>query len=591
MKNYLWLIALLTLQLGACTVANHPTDRAPSDNAQPKQAEAEKPAIPSRPFSADSFHDLLVAEFAVRRNQFDVALGHYVHQAHQTRDPGVTARATRLAQYIKAQNAALDMAQLWAELEPDSAEAQYTTATLLAQNKQPLQALEHMERVLNAGGATNFTAIVASSLNMPKLSQQLVASAIDGLISRHPQYGQLYVSRAIMEQSHNKPSQALASVRKGIALDNTDLQAVIIETRLLQQMGRDDEAFVRLEAIQQQYPDNRRLRLQYARLLLKKDLNKAREQFEYLLASTPNEADLLMSLALINTELNDYPQAKQYFKRALATNTRNNEALYYLAQIAEREDLLDEAIARYQAISLGDDYIAASNRMAELYSQQGDDDAALAMLQQRRQQHPELALRFYLLEAELLFNSQHYEQCHALLTEALNLHPEQGNLLYMRSLVSERRNDFALMEQDLRSIITQDPQNVTALNALGYVLANRGVRLEEAFELINQALSLKPNDPAILDSLGWVEFKRGNYARAVTLLEKAYAAFPDPEVASHLGEVLWTLNKQEQAQQIWQQGLEKNPGNPIIESTMQRLLNNSGNSELTTAAPPANSSP
>ncbi|WP_339673108.1 tetratricopeptide repeat protein [Dasania marina] len=583
MKNYLWLIALLTLQLGACTAPQHAVDTPPATADKPAQPKAAA-AIPKRPFPAESFHQLLVAEFAVRRDQFDVALDHYVQQAHQTRDPGVATRATRLAQYMKAQNAALDMAQLWAELEPDSAEAQYTTATLLAQNNQPLESLEHMERVLKVGGATNFTAIAASSLNMPALSQQMVASAIDELIKRHPQYGQLYVSRAILQQSQNQLSLALASARKGVALDNSDIQAVIIETRLLQQMGKHEEAFVRLEAIQQQYPNNRRLRLQYARLLLQKDLNKAREQFEYLLADTPNEIDLLMSLALINTELNDYPQAKQYFTLALATGTRNNEARYYLAQIAERENQLSVAIDHYQAISIGDDYIAASNRMAELYSQQGDNAGALAMLQQRRHQHPDLALRFYLIEAELLLSQQQYQQCHALLSEALVQHPNHANLLYMRSLVSEKRDDFALMEQDLRNIIAQDPENVTALNALGYVLANRSERLDEAFSLISLALSLKPSDPAILDSLGWVEYRRGNLNRAFSLLEKAYSHFPDPEVASHLGEVLWMLNQPEKARQIWQQSLEKHPNNPLIENTMQRLLNDS--SDITTAQPP-----
>lgn len=412
MKNYpyaaLISAVLLTLQLSGCTTqpAQEPQEE-PQATTEPEEEKA-----PSRPFPAESFHDLLIAEFAVRREQFDIALGHYVNQAHQTRDPGVINRATRLAQYLKADKAALDVAQLWTEVEPDNAEAHYTAATMLAKNKQPLLALEHMEKVLIAGGNTNFTAIAASCLNMPKLSQELVADEVNTLSERHPEHGQLHVSRAIMLQSQNKLEEALAATRKGIELNPTDIQAVVIETRLLQQMGRDDEAFVRLEAIQNQFPNNRRLRLQYARLLLKKDLPKAREQFEFLLVTTPQEPDLLMSLAFINTELQDYDQAKHYFERVLETDTRNNEAHYYLAQIAEREDNLPQAIHHYQSIVKGDDFVAATSRITELYLQQGQSSEALALLKQRREENPELSLRLYILEAELLFNNKDYEQGH-----------------------------------------------------------------------------------------------------------------------------------------------------------------------------------
>ena len=185
MKNYpytaLISAVLLTLLLGACST--QPAKESPEETQAEASVEKKPEKAPSRPFPAESFQDLLIAEFAVRREQFDIALGHYVNQAHQTRDPGVINRATRLAQYLKADKAALDVAQLWTEVEPDNAEAHYTTATMLAKNKQPLLALEHMEKVLIAGGNTNFTAIAASSLNMPKLSQELVADEIDALAS------------------------------------------------------------------------------------------------------------------------------------------------------------------------------------------------------------------------------------------------------------------------------------------------------------------------------------------------------------------------------------------------------------------------
>lgn len=569
-KYHHWLVAALFLQLGACTNTSN-QDLKDTESAPPPQ-ETTATDVSSRPFPAESFHDLLVAEFAVRRNQFDIALGHYLHQAHQTRDPGVTSRATRLAQFVKADKAALDAAQLWIDIEPDNLEAQYTTATMLAKNKQPIEALKHMATVLEQGGKTNFTAIAASALNQPKLSQEVLLLDIEKLIVKHPNHSQLYISRAILEQSKGEREKALASTRKGIDLDSTNIQAVVIETRLLQELGRNDEAFTRLQKVLKQNPHNRRLRLQYARLLLKKDIAEARIQFKILLDKAPKDPDFLISLSLISTELNDNEQARGYLDRLLATGIRNNEAHYYLAQLAEREKNIEEAITHYQAITPGNDYMAATNRIAELYVTQNQPSKAQEFFKSRRQQQPQLSLQLYLLEAELLLKLKELDKCHDLLTEALSLHPQQANLLYMRSLVSEKRNDIALMETDLRNILKQNPNNATALNALGYILANRSEKIEEAYKLIKRALELKPNDPAILDSLGWVQYRRGKLEEASALLARAYKFYPDPEVAAHFGEVLWQQQQYEKAQKIWQQGLKKSPNHPVLKETMARML-------------------
>jgi tetratricopeptide (TPR) repeat protein len=180
-------------------------------------------------------------------------------------------------------------------------------------------------------------------------------------------------------------------------------------------------------------------------------------------------------------------------------------------------------------------------------------------------------VRFYLMEAELLLQNQRLDEGMALLQEALSTHPEQPNLLYLRSLVSEKLGRFELMEADLRIIIAQDPDNAVALNALGYVLANRGEQLTEARELIQRALAAKPDDPAILDSLGWVEYRLGNLDQAQKLLQRAYEKFPDPEVAAHLGEVLWMRGLRQQAKTVWQQSLEQHPDSAPLLETLQRL--------------------
>ena len=585
LPKYCRQLLLIPILLSLVNCASTPTPE-PSPAPAKKTAAtspAEEPAeVATRPFPGDSFHDLLVAEFAVRRSRYDLALGNYLQQAHQTRDAGVTARATRMAQYLRADKATLDAAQLWVELEPDNTEAQYTVATTLAGNKRPMEALTHMTKVLEQGGKANFAAIAASALSLPEAQRNLMEADINQLMLSHPKNTQLMTAKALLLQQRDKTEEALQLIRNVLKLDPKDLHAVVVEARLLQQLGRDQEAFDRLAVVVQQFPNNRRLRLQYARLLMTKDINKAKQQFEILLSMTPSDPDLLLSLGLISKETKQFDDAELYFQRLFETGKRSTEAHYYLGQLAELKEDYQSAIEHYQQIPPGADFLAASNRIIGLYLKQGRQDTAREYLTSLRQRYPEHGIRLYLLEAELLMSTQQLQQGYDLLSEALLIHPQQGSLLYTRSMFSEKLGKLPEMEQDLRSILEQDENNATALNALGYVLANRTDRLDEAHDLISRALAAKPNDPAILDSLGWVEYRRGNLQEALTLLQQAYEAFPDHEVAAHLGEVLWQMGDYEQANAIWQQALKKFPNSPILIETMQRLTSASPASAATT---------
>lgn len=577
MNNNRWLSTILCLLLAACnTTPAKPPETTTPVAAEPVEVKTE---LPDRAFPDDSFHDLLVAEFAVRRQQYDLALGYYMQQSVETRDPGVTARTTRLAQFLQADNAALDAAQLWTEIEPDSLEAQYTTATMLARKSRPLEALPHMISVMDNGGKTNFPAIAASALKLDLDTRTELERAFDTLLLDQPQNAQLHTSKALLEQQRGDADGSLQSIRSAISYDQNDLHAVIIEARLLQQLKRPDEAIARLESAIAEHPKNRRLRLQYARLLMAKDIDLARQQFEQLLLTTPNDADLLLSLALINKESDRPAQAEQYFQKLLTTGKRNNEANYYLAQLAEAQGNLPLAIEHYRAIPVSNDYMAATARIAELYLKLANPDQAQQHLQTSRQQHPQFSLRIYLLEAELLMRTGELDESVTVLNEALLNHPNQPNLLYLRSMVFEKQANYQAMEQDLRAVISIDPSNAVALNALGYILANNGEKLDEAKQMIERALSLRPDDPAILDSLGWVEFRRGNLAAALSHLEKAFAAFPDPEVAAHLGETLWFSQQQERAKALWQSMLKQHPNSEPLLETINRLMPNNQKAE------------
>jgi len=532
---------------------------------------APTPAVKTRPFPGDSFYDLLVAEFALRRGEYDLALGNYLQQAQATRDTEVTARAARLAQFLKADRAALEASELWVSQEPDDLEAQFTLASQLAKAQRPLEAMPHMVKVLDAGTKANFAIIAAAALQLPDNVQNELLEQFNQLLTTHKDNVELMTGKALLLQQRGQKAEALALIRKVLDIAPDETHAIIIEAKLLEEMGRKEEAFARLKQMVDQNPYNRRLRLQYARLLTQTDMQLAREQFAILVVQSPGDGDMLLSLALVSKETGALDDAEHYFKQLLAMNQHVQEAHFYLGQIAEQRGERNAAIEHYKEIPPGPDFFVALGRIIELQLANNNAGAARQHLRDLRARYPQHAVRLYLIEGELLMVLKDFQGGSELMTEALKKFPQQPNLLYTRSTFSERRHDMPLLEKDLRAILSKDPNNAIALNALGYSLANQTNRHAEAYTLIKRALDQKPDDPAIMDSMGWAEYRRGNLESAREWLEKAYAAFPDPEVAAHLGEVLWQAGSEKRALEIWRKALEQAPDSDLVRAAIKRF--------------------
>jgi len=572
MKITLWTL-LTSLILAGCTstVKEHP-NKPPIQPPVAVEEEPEPEDIPVRPFPGDSFHELLVAEFAVRRQDYQTALKSYLEQAKKTRDKNVSARATRLAKFLKAEQATLDSARLWVELEPSNLEAHFTVAAQFSKLQKPLLALPHMDVVLEWDGKVNYVMIAAASAKLPETERQQVSSKIDDLLLKHPTNDQLLTAKAMLLQQAGNFEQALPIIQSALQANEDNYHAIMVEARILQQLGRKDEAFIRIEQSLQNNPNNRRLRLQYARMLITHDINKAKNQFEKLLANSPDDEDLLLTLALIYKETGDLEASQEHFSQLLTSKQYRPQAHINLGQMAEQNEQWEVALFHYQQVPYGKFFLTAVKRIALIYQQQGELVKARTYLASLQQEYPDLALRLTVLESELLMAMEYYQAGYDLLSEALLNFPNNDTLLYARSLFSDKLRNLDMLEQDLRAMLTNNPDNALALNALGYSLTNLSTRYEEARQLIAKALTLKPNDPAIKDSLGWAEYRLGHLDKALTLLQEAYRSFPDHEVAAHLGEVLWMLGREQEAKKVWSESLESKPNSPIIKETMQRLL-------------------
>lgn len=532
--------------------------------------------VADRAFDSETLYALLVAEIAGERGRFDVMLNNYVQQAQVTRDPGVTARATRVARFLNAHSAALESALLWTELEPHNPEAHHNAAAELMHANRLLEAFEHCHFLLMHGEASGLDALGAQAAQGedPDTTEQLI-DLYQGLTHQYAEEAALFIGLSLLQQHANQPEQALRSAKKAVALEPNRFQPQVQKIRVLQQMGQTQQALDELAALVQQHPENSRLRLQYARSLMHTDLPKAQKQIEILLEATPEDEDLILTLALLQYEQSLWTEAAQQFERLLNDDQRRSTAHYYLGRIAAQQGDDDTAIEHLSQVEPGSDYLPAMAQLTELFVDRGQVLTALALIRDQRKHTSEDRLGqlegLYLLEAHVLSSTGHPGEAKALLDQAVKHLPDSVKLLYSRGLLLAQMDDLTGAEADFQRILAESPDNAAALNALGYTLADRTDRLEEAYEYIYRAYQLTPDDPAVIDSMGWVEYQLGNHAVALEKLRKAMDAMPDHEIAAHLGEVLWVTGEQEEARRVWREGLELKPDSNVIHQTLERF--------------------
>ncbi|MFY0749742.1 tetratricopeptide repeat protein [Pseudomonas sp. NFX5] len=530
----------------------------------------EKPKVYSS-FSEETVFSLLSAELAGQRNRFDIALDNYVTQAINTQDPGVSERAFRIAEYLGADQAALDTSLIWAKNAPDDLEAQRAAAIQLARAGRYDDSMVYMEKVLQGKGDTHFDFLALSAADTDQDTRNGLMKSFDRLLQKHPKNSQLVFGKALLLQQDDEAEAALKLLEQNPPEDG-EIAPILLRARLLQNLNRGKEAIPLLEKSIKKYPDDKRLRLTYARTLVEQDrMEDAKVQFANLLQQYPDDDELRYSLALVCLEAKAWDEAKGYLEELIERESHVDSAHLNLGRIAEERSDPQAALLEYAQVGPGNDYLPAQLRQADILMSNGRTDEAEKRLAAARDAEPDYGIQLYLIQAETLSANNQGERAWKVLQQALLQFPDDLNLLYTRAMQAEKRNDLAQMEKDLRLIIKRDPDNAMALNALGYTLSDRTTRYDEAKALIEQAHKLNPEDPAVLDSLGWVNYRLGNLDEAERLLRQALERFPDQEVAAHLGEVLWANGKQREARQIWEKFLKEQPESPILRGTIKRL--------------------
>jgi tetratricopeptide (TPR) repeat protein len=563
MKIFVALLASLLL-LGCQTLPSAPNDTTEADTTPEEPVEYAS-------FAPDTLFALLTAELAGQRGRFDIALANYLREAQATRDPGVAERAYRISEYLGATEAALDSARIWADSAPENVEARRAAAIQLARAGRFEESLAHMEAILRHKGNPHFDFLALSAAETDPETRAGLRDSFDQLLNRYPDNSQLLYGKALLLQQDGRPEEALALLDHP-ALTQQEIGALLLRARLLQSLDRGDEALPLLRKAIRQHPDDKRLRLAEARLLVdRRKLPEAHRAFSELVRQHPDDDDLRFSLALVSMEIEDWQGAQGLLETLLERDAHRNAALLHLGRVHEELGRPDEALAAYAQVEPGNEYLPALARQSTLLFERQRGSEAARLLREARASYPEYAVQLYLIEAEAWSRHDQPQRASRLIDQALAEYPGDLNLLYSRAMLAEKRGDLTQLERDLRVILEQEPDNAMALNALGYTLADRTNRHEEARALIEQAYHLSPDDAAVIDSLGWVNYRLGNLAEAERLLRIALEKLPDAEIAAHLGEVLWARGKQREARKVWAEALKSDPDSDILRRTVQRL--------------------
>ncbi len=540
----------------------------------PTQMRAPRAApLPHIELSEALLFKITLAEIAVQRGQPHIAVPAFLEVARETRDPRIARRAAEIAWNARFLPAALEAATLWLQADPESVRARQTVIALLVNQSRLDDALPHLEKWL-AGDPVhvgqNFLQI--STLVAGHQDKPAILRLLRTLAAKYPQVPEASLAVAQAAWNANDQPAALAAARQALVLRPDWELAALFQAQALQRNSAA-EAIAFLDAFVKAHPGARDARLNYARMLVgAKRYPEARQQFEVLLGEAPNNAEIAMAVATLSIQARDYVAAEAQLRRALDIGHKDpNTVRMYLGQVNEELKRDDEALKWYAAVTQGEQYIPAQARYAGVLAKQGRLAEARHHLQAVKTDDAQQRTQLILAEAGLLREANDYQQAFDFLGAAVARTPDSADLLYDYAMAAEKINRVDVLEANLRKVIAMQPTHAHAYNALGYTLADRNQRLPEALALIETAHKLAPDDPFILDSLGWVLHRLGRNEEALGHLQRSFGLRPDGEIAAHLGEVLWLLGRQAEARKLWADALRDHPKNEVLQSTVKRL--------------------
>ena len=550
-------------------------------SAQAQTADAPLDSSTSEQSEMDSqlMFELMIAELAGRRGQLDVALAGYLRAAKDSDDPRVSERATQLAMFGRQWADAENTARRWRELDPDSTEAPgFLGQALLRQDKIDEASELYIQLLAQVTADSDERRQLLRDIQFELQQNENPAVAVSVMQTLVDTYddeveGHLGLARAHI--TNGDTEAALLATAQALKVDSADTDALLIRAQILAGTGEPDDAFTLLESALTDNPDNTALRLGFAQLLVE---GGRYEQLDGELArifdESENNPDTLLTISLLAIEARRLEQARTFLAALLESGEYPDQANFYLARISDDQKEYEQAIAFYDAVGEGDLQFNSLTRAAELTALTGNLEEGRSRLRELSSSaiNPALQPRLVTAESRMLQNANQPAEAVSVLNDGLQQFPENQDLLYARALAAHSAGDDTMMIDDLNRVIALDPDNAHALNALGYHFVDKNIELDKAEELLVKANELLPDDPAIMDSLGWLRFRQARYEEAIELLRDAYTLFPDPEIAAHLVEALWMDGARGEARELIEQALETSPDDERLLTVQENVI-------------------
>jgi len=591
-KTQFWLVLSLTLVLGGCAsqseekqTTSEKTDNGSklSDVTDPLQSKAKtedvaelqiEEEVGNSALTPEILTDILTASIASQRNRPKVALEALSRAVYASGDARLNTSAIQLALQLQNYPKAIKLSRLMLEKQPENFRVILALANALIQSDRLDDASnELLELVkLQQQGDEPVLQEVASLIARQdeETRDSLVTDVQEAAESKHPM---IVFTAALLASRMQEEPLFREYLEESLSLSpDWETAAILKLTDAADQKKREEmEAWAKYFI--EEYPQAERFRIQYARLLIQEDkLKPALTSLNALLKINPDSAEGLFTAGLVNMDLKNYDEAAAQFQKYIETNENTDQAKLYLSQIYIEQEAYAKASPLLRRINSRRYYIDAQVTLSTVIAKQSNVEAGLSYLRNIDVRGEEQIVRLILEQDSLLREFDQENRSFSLLEEALEARPDNPDLLYSRGLLAAQLDKLDIVERDLKKLIKLEPDNAHAYNALGYTLADQTERYDEALELITKALEFLPEDAFILDSMGWVLYRKGDMDKALSFLQRALDLREDAEIAAHLGEVLWITGKRTEAEEVWEKGKSWNPENITLQKTINRFL-------------------
>lgn len=578
-RCYKGLVLILSMGLLAGCAKSSTTPNAPANNVWiinlPEQDVVNNHTAPdSRSFSPSTLYSLLVAEIAGQRGFSEVTLHHYLQAATKTRDLGIIRQTVDIAEYLNDDESLLRAALLWTQAEPDNARPFSVAFEELIQQNRFGEAAPLLKALLSFGGLEARFAIHTLTRYSNALSQKerkRYLAIFDQSLQASPNHTYFLYAKATLLAHEALYKQALSISQQSIESKPKYTRAILLEAELQDRLGNLDQALANLEAHlpyidRKKYRNNKEFRLLYIRLLMKKyRFSEAEEQAKIVALKNRHDENVLYFLGVIMLDYHRLNASERYFSLLPDLIGMTGELRFYLGKLAKLRGAKKRALDYFASVDDSRYLIRSLNEIGHILSGAKDQAMLSTIFADVRVEHPYYAPLLYAVESQWLVKKEYSNTALPLLNEALNLYPEDARLLFNRAMLWGKLHNRHNMERDLYQLLkTQTPQ-ISALSLTGNHLGDANQRFTQLGSFKGYASTTTPNDPTVLDSIGWVLHNSGDLKGALLYLKKAYDIHPNPEIAAHLGTVYWKLGQTNLAKKVWDTSLKEHPSYDLLD--------------------------